>query len=386
MGAARKVLIVITLCAVLVASAKIGQAILYPDKLYPSATAETGADTVAPTAEIVHREIWAGDRLTADQFVQNVEYATDVTITYRAEPNFSKVGLQEVYIILEDASGNKTELTAQLTIKEDTEPPAILGAQNQTVYVGAKIAYRKDITVVDNRDEQVQLVVDSSAVNIKKPGKYPVIYSATDAAGNTASVTVEFTVIAKPKNYVIEEEVFAMADKVLAEILQEEMTEVDKAWAIYTWVKGHLSFVGTSDKSDWIQGAARGFNRGTGDCFVYYALSRVLLTRAGFENLCVEKSASAGPPMHYWNLVKVNGNWYHFDTCPNYTGYSYTCFLRTDIEVREYSEWCRDYYSCFLENDAEVRECTRWCENYYAFDESKYPATPLEPLDIKPNR
>lgn len=380
MGAARKVLIIIAFCTALVASAKIGYA------LFPYVSAETGIDTVAPMAEVANWEIWAGDQLTADQFVQNVEDATDITITYSKEPDFTKVGQQEVYIALKDSRGNKRVLTAQLTIKADTEPPVILGAKNQTVYVGAKVAYRKDITVVDNRDEQVPLVVDSSAVNIKKPGKYPVIYTATDEAGNTTSVTVEFTVIAKPKNYTLTEEVFARADQVLANILQEGMTEVDKAWAIYTWVTEHLSFVGTSDKSDWVQAAARGFNRGTGDCFVYYALSRALLTRAGFENMCVEKSASAGPPRHYWNLVKVNGNWYHFDTCPNYTGYSYTCFLRTDVEVREYSEWCRDYYSCYLETDAEVRECTRWCENYYAFDADKYPATPLEPLDIEQHR
>ena len=59
---------------------------------------------------------------------------------------------------------------------------------------------------------------------------------------------------------------------------------------------------------------------------------------------------------HYWNLVKVDGNWYHFDTCPHYADYPLTSFLLTDAEVAYYS--------------------TYQAVGYYSFDSSLYPATP----------
>lgn len=318
-------------------------------------------DTIAPVADPVHHEIWQNDELSAEQFVADIVDVTEVTVTYKEEPDFSKAGFQEVTVVLEDTSGNTTEVTSSLSIIVDSEPPIIEGAVDQVVYVGDRVAYRKDVTVTDNRDEEVELVVDSSSVNINKPGSYEIIYTATDSSGNTATEVVIFTVREKPKDFMTEEEVYAQADKVLAEILNDGMTEPDKAWVIWKWVKRHMSYTGTSEKGDWVQGAATGFNKGSGDCFIYYSLSRALLTRAGFENMCVERIESATPPRHYWNLVKVDGDWYHFDTNPYRIGYPYVPFLRTDAEVEEYSTRCKDFYT---------------------FDKSKYPRTPEEPLEF----
>ena len=61
------------------------------------------------------------------------------------------------------------------------------------------------------------------------------------------------------------------------------------AWEIYRWIKGHVSYVGTSDKSDWKKEAYRGIVNGVGDCFTYYAVSEALLTRAGIDNMLVTR-------------------------------------------------------------------------------------------------
>ena len=87
---------------------------------------------------------------------------------------------------------------------------------------------------------------------------------------------------------------------------------------------------------------------------MYYAVASALLTRAGIENMEIQRDNPASP--HYWNLVKVNGCWYHFDTCPHYSGHWLQSFLLTDAQVRAYSEY-------------EV-------PGYYSFDPSLYPATP----------
>lgn len=313
-------------------------------------------DTVPPKGDIVHRETWFNDEIEAKEFVENIIDYTDVKVYFKEQPDFSKIGEQKVLIVLEDASGNKSELESTLTVKEDTEPPKIIGANDQTVYIGEKVSYRKDVSVIDNKDENIELVIDSSAVNLKKEGSYIVSYSATDAAGNTTTKTVTFTVKEKPNNYVDPEELHKLADDVLAKIIEDDMTDKEKLWAIFEWTKKRITYTGYSDKSDWMQGAIQGFKKGSGDCFTYYATARELLTRAGFENIVVIRVDGT----HYWNLVYYEDGWYHFDTCPHHRKFPYVCFLRTDAEVEEY---------------------TKINKNYYNFDKTKYPATPTTPLE-----
>lgn len=315
-------------------------------------------DTIAPTGKTTDLEIWADEKVEAGEFVQNVIDATDVDIYFAEEPDFDKIGRQEILIILEDTSGNRTQLEALLNIKKDAEPPEIIGVQDQTVYVGAKISYRQGVTVTDNRDENIDLRIDSSGVNSKRIGTYEVVYSAVDSAGNTTTDTAIINVIEKPVSIVTEEELNELADKVLANIFKEDMTDIDRLWAIYRWTRTHIIYTGDSDKANWIKEAARGIQNGRGDCFTYYATARALLTRTGFGNMVVLRDTDSS--FHAWNLVRVEDDWYHFDPTPSRRGYYYICFLRTDEEVLEYSEWC---------------------EEYFKFDQTLYPETPLEPLE-----
>lgn len=231
----------------------------------------------------------------------------------------------------------------------DTEPPVLYGVSDKTVYVGETVSYTRGVSAWDNRDGAVQVRADASGVNLRAEGSYPVIYTATDAAGNTATKTVTFTV-----RVVNTDAVNAMADDVLTTILRDGMTQWERARAIYDWVVTHMSYTAYADKTDPVAAAYYGFRNGRGDCFVYYAVSRFLLTRAGFENLEIQRDNPEKP--HFWNLVNYAGNWYHFDTCPHYAGHPLTCFLLTDAEVKAYSE--------------------NHVQDYYSFDASLYPATP----------
>ncbi|MFZ7134228.1 MAG: immunoglobulin-like domain-containing protein [Eubacteriales bacterium] len=316
-------------------------------------------DTISPAGEAVNHEIWADEALDPDEFVTNITDATEVEVLFIEQPNFSEAGTQEVLLMMKDTSGNQTELTASLTIKVDIEPPSIDGADNQTVYVDDKISYKKGVVVKDNRDESVDLEIDSHAVNLKKAGTYKVAYSATDKAGNTSTKTVTITVKEKPKNYVSQDELNKLCDEVLTGIIKEDMSDIDKAWAIYKWTRKHIAYTGSSDKSSWMKGAVQGITKGTGDCFTYYATARALLTRSGFENMRVTRVG--GATQHFWNLIKIGGSWYHYDAGLSRRGYYYVCFLRTDAEVEEYS---------------------KTCVGYYKFDKSKYPATPTEILQF----
>lgn len=97
--------------------------------------------------------------------------------------------------------------------------------------------------------------------------------------------------------------------------------------------------------------AYSGFTRHYGNCYTYYAVASALLTRAGIENIEIHRNSTTNP--HYWNLVKMDGAWYHLDTCPQPAGHSLEVFLLKDAEVRAFS-----------------------LAYYYNFDLTQFPATP----------
>lgn len=308
-------------------------------------------DTTAPTATVVNREIWKDEKPEASFFIKNIVDATEVKASYKELPDFTVVGEQTVNIILTDESGNQTEVSAKVTVKEDTEAPVISGVGDMTYYIGDSISYRKGIKVTDNKDRKVKLQIDSSSVNLKREGSYQVKYIATDQAGNVASETATITV---KKFAVSDEELNKLTDGILKQITNETMTKRDVAYAIYKWVKRNTTYTGSSDKSDWKAEAYRGIKNGVGDCFTYYAISEALLTRAGIDNMRVTRVG--GKTQHFWNLINCGDGWYHFDTCPN-----------------------RDKRNTFMMTDAEVAEYTEYRgNNYYTFDRSLYPATPEE--------
>ncbi|MFA6939621.1 MAG: transglutaminase domain-containing protein [Clostridiaceae bacterium] len=308
-------------------------------------------DTKPPRAKSANQEIWLKDTIQAKDFISDFEDSTDVKIYYKAQPDFNKIGEQNVFVILEDTSGNKAELISVLKVKEDKEPPVIKGTRDQAFFIDDKISYKKGVTVTDNRDKDIKLMVDSSTVNIKKQGIYKVIYKAADSSGNTAEKIVTIKVVTKPLNYVSREDLDLLADKVLSEIIKNGMSKRDKAKAIYYWVRGHISYINYSDKSDWVRAAYQGIKNGKGDCFNYFAVSQELLTRAGVQNMEIIKTGGH----HFWSLVNCGNGWYHFDTTPRRSGGVF--FMLTDAQLTEYS---------------------RKNGNSHVWDRSKYPATPLK--------
>lgn len=306
-------------------------------------------DTTAPNANPIKVEVWKGETAPAESFAENISDVSDVTVSFESEPDFDTPGEKNVNIILEDAYGNKTTLTSALIVKEDTEPPVFYGVQDKTVYIGESVSYKKGVSVKDNKDEDVKFQVDSSSVNLSKEGTYTVYYTAVDSAGNKAEKTAKITV---KKMEISEEELNGKVDKILARITNDSMTKRKKAWEIYKWVKNHIAYTGTSDKSDVRKEAYRGIVNGVGDCFTYYAVSEIMLTRAGIDNMRVTRVG--GKTQHFWNLVNCGDGWYHFDACPN-----------------------KDKKQTFMLTDKEVEEYTKQRgNNYYTFDKTLYPATP----------
>ena len=80
----------------------------------------------------------------------------------------------------------------------------------------------------------------------------------------------------------------------------------------------------------------------------------MLLDRCGIENLPVERYKAKSS--HYWLLVNIGTGWYHYDPSPQSLDDPFRCFMKTDAQVKAYSQ-----------NRSDGRN------DYYKFDESKYP-------------
>lgn len=292
-------------------------------------------DTKAPELTLQDVEGYAIVKREAASFVANCVDDTSVTFSYETEPDFNKLGEQELTIVATDEGGNVSKGTVKLTLKEDTEAPVITGASDMGIYIGQTISYRNVVKATDNCPEELQLVIDSSKVNTNVEGTYPVHCEARDAAGNVT--TADFNVTVKLRVY-SEEEVYALADAALASCITPDMSPLDKVTKIYWYIRGNLSFYDTSEKGNWLKGAGDAFVNRRGDCYNYACMAKAMLTRAGITNMDIER-IPAGNSLHYWNLVDIGDGhgWYHFDTTPRVDG-NPTILLWTDAQMMEYSQ------------------------------------------------
>lgn len=292
-------------------------------------------DTTAPKLEVKAVSDFALINKSPQDFVASVEDLSGIaSVSFKTEPDLTKAGAQQVIIVAEDTYGNKTEKETTLDLVVDDEAPIFTEAEDFLVWLGDTVAYKSKVQVTDNCPADVTIKVDASGVDLKTEGKYPVVYTAIDLAGNTSEITLTVTV----KEYrADEEELNNKIDAIFEKIFKEDMTNREKCQAIYDFIRRTVGYVSYSEKGDCIKAAMEGLNKGKGDCYVYFALSKAMLDRAGFPNLDIER-IRVGDSMHFWNLVDIGDGhgWYHFDTTPRVDG-PYI-FLWDDKKMWEYSD------------------------------------------------
>lgn len=274
-----------------------------------------------------------------------------------------------VYTSRDEEGQEAQSVESVLTVKPaDTTGPVIEGAQDMVTEVGTAVSYRAGVTAVDDVDGTVQLQIDAGQVVLSQPGQYPVVYTAADSRGNVTTVTVTLTVSApaepeQPKDpdmedpsdvlvkpstglNVTEEELNVVVDGVLAKICTPGMSQYEQARAIFDYVASHITYIGPSDSSSWVNGAYIGLTQGRGDCYNYFAACKALLTRLEIPNIDLERVG--GESQHYWSIINVGEGWYHYDACPHPRNYPVDSFMMDEAEARAYSEFCtpvrKNYY------------------------------------------
>ena len=224
-------------------------------------------DSIAPELSVKELTRTKEEIPKPEDFVESVSDASnDVKVYFGEGISFDNYGDIPINIVAEDSSGNCTSVNTTLHLVEeyDIVPPVIEGQLDKIVYTGQAVSFKQGIIVTDNVDTDIEVQVDSSHVNLDVPGEYPIEYTATDSMGNMDLKEGTITVI---KAEYTPDEVDALADEVLAQIIKPDMSDYDKAHAIYVWVKGNMGYSESEDKGDWLKGAYDGLKNRHGDCY-----------------------------------------------------------------------------------------------------------------------
>lgn len=303
------------------------------DEDFASAVLSVG-DYEPPVVVTKNVETWVNHPVTEDEFVISTEDTTKVEYVYEKEPDWNIPGEQKVTILAYDENKNLTRCETMLYLKVDDKSP-VVSVSDVDVIVGGVVSYRKAVEYYDNAStlEEMVLTVDNSQVNLNEIGTYAVEYTVTDFAGNSTRVVGKVNIVEKTPVWNDEGMMQAKAEEVLNEILSEGMSDYEKAEAIFKWVNTKIRFINYSEKDNFLRGAYEGMFLMQGDCFVYAATSKYLLTLAKISNIDIRKADTN--PAHYWNLVYIEDGWYHFDACPTREGKK--LFLYTDAELEAFS-------------------------------------------------
>ncbi len=309
------------------------------------------ADTTAPKGEGVKQQLMSVDPIPdAEKCVTNIEDMTPVTVTWAETPDISEGGEYIAQAKLTDAAGNESLVYVPLSVTKDSNPPVIEGYRDISIIAGESISYRTGVVVTDDYDENPTLEIDTSGVTLNKAGDYKAIFKAFDRSGNKTEVTINVKIKPKPKNYIEPDMVYKQAKEIYEKITTPEMNEMEKALQIVWWVRQNIRFTVRIKPKNWTEGAYNGFKDRRGNCLTSASCVKAMLDVAGIENMFVTRWPYK-VAKHYWNYVKIDGQWYHCDATwrQNYSSYF---FMYTTKELLSF--W----------HDG-------W--NGFEFDQKKYP-------------
>lgn len=314
------------------------------------------------------------ENFTDDQKEKVIEQGTvQILDIQKDDAGYIAIGEYEVLIEFKKQS-EKTKL-----IIKDTTAPVFEEIEAIELYVGeSDFDFSSVISCADL--QEVTYDFDVSQIDFEQEGTYDLQVTAKDASGNSsvtkASVTVyavptaspQTTYYQSPSNTVTnsdttdidylygstgDSQLDAMCDDVLTSIISSGMSDYQKLYAVYNWTESNIRYSGSIPIGDWRSGAITALTYRSGNCVGYCYVSEALLTRLGFENIEIHQLDNG----HFWNMVKYNGSWYHFDTT---RGWGTQRFLWTTNEIKSYSHQYPGYALVY----------------YGEWDEAAYPATP----------
>lgn len=146
-------------------------------------------------------------------------------------------------------------------------------------------------------------------------------------------------------------EIYNAAETVLAEIMRDGMSDLEKETAAYSWLTDNVDYDWThqdalaeTDRRSY--GPYGGLVNRAAVCLGYAASFQLLMDMCGVECLTVVGAAFNSTGDHAWNMVKLNGEWYCVDVTWDANGreqlgadYVWRYFNVTSDEMGKNHQW-----------------------------------------------
>lgn len=297
------------------------------------------ADTTPPMAVPVEQTIPMGQEVYPEMFVAEVFDASGIlSIHFTSEPNVYSPGNQVVEVALFDIYGNERIISAHLNVQRNEIPPTFEGIPS-IIYgvIDSPLPVDDSVVALDAFGRELAFEVDTSQVNFAQVGEYIAIFWVEDCCGNRAQEEVPVELHNIDPLPVITE-----VDLILAEILTDGMSQVDETRAIFEWVRRNLTLddnVPENNPESSIEGAAIALERRRGNNLVWQAISEVLLTRAGIQNMRISNPPATGDDARtpfVWSLVNPDDRgWHHFDSMPSRVRNNQQMFMMTQAQANQ---------------------------------------------------
>ena len=233
-----------------------------------------------------------------------------------------------VLVIVDVVGGNVGGRTEQGDSSSSLITPT--KGKTVTVYAGDTVAYKSLVQVPAGYELEY-----TSNADLSVPGKYTVTYTLLKDGKKVE--TYKLTLVVEERNVELEQLMTIVAQKAETLGITKEMSKVEQVRRIYDFVnsptKGKadaniyfndLSNTGndrTKWEMNWIAEATLTLQRGEGDCYSYYSVSKAFFEYFGIENVGIQRGTKANideAGTHFWSIVNVGTaqkpQWYYYDS------------------------------------------------------------------------
>ena len=314
-------------------------------------------DKTAPAATGVTRTILSYKEIPeAKDMVENVYDLSGISsIEYVKTPDITNGGLIKVPVRVTDNYGNSSVTEATFVVTKDTTAPVIYGIKDITVAQGETPDLAAGIYASDNVSKNISVRIDASKLEIAVPGTYEISYIAKDDAGNTATSVSTVTVTKKSAPAPVKKTVkkkaapvkkkpdYSKVNQLAAKLLKKlkKGSDVETARAIFKWVHKNIHYAQNGLRLTGKKAAYYGLTKRSGNCRVFAWTCKFLLDKAGIRNMIVSRYPVT--TRHFWNLVYMNGGWYHCDATP-FRDHMSLYFKLTDAQLDKHHKFKKNKY------------------------------------------
>ena len=335
---------------------------LHYDVLFNETVSLKIEDTTAPTADGLTKKMFSYEKVPeASEMVDNVYDLSGISsIEYEYDVDVSAGGDVIAPVRITDSYGNSALIFTKFEVTVDSKGPKIYGVKDITIVQGETPDLSGGIIAIDNYSKNMPVRIDASKLDIDKPGTYEVVYKVQDDAGNVTTEIATVTVKKKetPKKVSKKSKTkkttkkykrktpsyYSKVDKMAASLVKKlkRGSDVETARAIFNWVHKNVHYVHSSSRYSGKRAAYEGLTKHRGNCRVFAYTCQILLNKAGIKNMIVTRYPVTSTE-HFWNLVYINGGWYHCDATP-FRSHPSLYFKLTDKQLDKYHRFKKSKY------------------------------------------